>query len=101
MLSAISASSRCTRTVTVRRARTSGRASEAAEEPATRLLGAARAARDSVGTRFPANVLEFEERAANSARAKLGDKRFAAALRHGEEMSLDDAIAYVLGDADN
>jgi tetratricopeptide (TPR) repeat protein len=76
-------------------------ASEGAEEPAARLLGAAHAARDSVGIRFAANVRGFGERTANSARAKLGDERFAAALRHGEEMSLDDAIAYALGDAES
>jgi predicted ATPase/class 3 adenylate cyclase len=65
-------------------------------EPAARLLGAAFAARDSIGIRFDAKVRELGERAADSTQARLGEERFAAVLRNGEEMSLDEAIAYAL-----
>jgi predicted ATPase len=69
-------------------------------ERAARLLGAARALRESMAIRplyqeknaSPANL------AAATARAQVGDDAFEAAFAHGQMLSLDDAIAEALAD---
>jgi predicted ATPase/DNA-binding CsgD family transcriptional regulator len=61
-----------------------------------RLLGAARELRRSIGEPLPPIVIGYHEQCEADARRGLGERAFAAALRRGAELTLDEAIAYAL-----
>jgi predicted ATPase/DNA-binding CsgD family transcriptional regulator len=69
------------------------------EQSAT-LLGAAAAIADTMGTQAPmvSDLLTYHERYRQQVREALGEDGFAAAFEHGRSLSLDDAIAYALGE---
>jgi predicted ATPase/DNA-binding SARP family transcriptional activator len=65
-------------------------------EPAARLLGAAEALRKNLGVELAPAERETHEETAAAVRASLGEERFSAAWRQGQELALDEAIAYAL-----
>jgi predicted ATPase/transcriptional regulator with XRE-family HTH domain len=67
-------------------------------ERAARLLGAAKAPFDATGSYLlPPDRAEFDRNAA-AANAQLGEEAFAAAWEAGQALTLDQAIAYALGE---
>ena len=68
----------------------------AAAARSARLLAAAQALRDAVGTVLPSSDrAEFEQHMSH-ARAILGGETFAAAWAEGQRMTLEQAVAYAL-----
>ena len=65
-------------------------------ERAARLLGAAVAARETIGAPQPAEDLADLEQAVAGARAALGEQRWAAAFAAGRSRTLDEAAAEAL-----
>lgn len=65
-------------------------------ERAARLLGAAEAARETIGAPQPAEDWADVEQAMAAARAALGEECWAAAYVAGQALSLDDAVAEAL-----
>jgi non-specific serine/threonine protein kinase len=75
-----------------------GERSAAAARRAVRLLAAAQALRDAVGTVLPLNDrVEFEQHVSRCA-ALLGEETFAAAWSEGQRMTLEQAVAYALAE---
>ncbi|MGW6454353.1 ATP-binding protein [Streptomyces sp. NPDC055078] len=70
-------------------------------ERAAVLLGAATVMWDALGTQLfgSKHLISRRERCAEQARALLGDTAFARAVRRGNEMSVDDVLAYALDQA--
>ncbi len=71
---------------------------EGRAERAARLLGAAAALREELGTPLSPIVQADHDHALNAARAALGEEAFEAAWTEGSEMTFEEAIAYALGD---
>ena len=67
-------------------------------ERAIRLLGAGEAFCETLGARPPVAVAEEYERTVAEGRAALGETAFAAAWAEGRAMSLEQAVAYALGE---
>jgi tetratricopeptide (TPR) repeat protein len=67
-------------------------------ERAIRLLGATEAFSETLGARLPVAVREEYERTVAEGRATLGEPAFEAAWAEGRAMSLDQAVAYALGE---
>jgi non-specific serine/threonine protein kinase len=65
---------------------------------AARLLGAATALRETIGAPQPVPERAATEQAVARARAALGEDAWAAAFTAGRALSLEQAIAYALGD---
>jgi tetratricopeptide (TPR) repeat protein len=63
-----------------------------------RLLAAAQALRDAVGTALPSSDRAAFEQHVSDARNLLGAERFAAAWAEGQRMKLEQAVAYALED---
>ncbi|HUG38093.1 MAG TPA: hypothetical protein VML54_14135 [Candidatus Limnocylindrales bacterium] len=66
---------------------------------AARLLGAAEALRDASGTREMPDWPRANDQDVAAVRAALGDEAFAAAWAEGRAMSMEQAVAYALGEA--
>jgi predicted ATPase/class 3 adenylate cyclase len=69
-------------------------------ERAARLLGAAAAQREALGTPQGVREREDTERAVAAAQAALGDEAWAAAVAAGAALSLAEAVSEALGDVD-
>ena len=65
-------------------------------ESAACLLGAAEALRKNLGVELAPAERETHEETAAAVRESLGEERFSAAWRQGQELPLDEAIAYAL-----
>ena len=65
---------------------------------AARLAGAAQAGREAASTALPPEQRDTHERTLAGARAALGEEAFTAAWDAGRAMSLDEAVAYALGE---
>ena len=65
---------------------------------AARLAGAAAALRASIGATVEPFERDIYERAVGAAQAALGEEAFAAAFAAGQRMTLDEAVAYALGE---
>jgi predicted ATPase/class 3 adenylate cyclase len=68
---------------------------------AARLLGAAAACREMLGAALPADDCEDVEQSVAAARAALGEEAWAAGFAAGRTLTLEEAIAEALGDADS
>jgi hypothetical protein len=68
-------------------------------EAAARLLGAAAPLRKTIGVPQPPSWHHDTEEAVAPARAALGEEQWAAAFEAGQALSLDEAIADVLGES--
>jgi predicted ATPase/DNA-binding SARP family transcriptional activator len=71
---------------------------EGQTERAVRLLGAGEAFCETLGVRPPVAIAAEYERTVAEGRAALGEAAFAAAWAAGRAMSLEQAVAYALGD---
>ena len=69
------------------------------EERAARLLGAARALRERLGTPLTASSRAISEQAVAAARATVGEEAWAAAFAAGQALSLDQTINEALNKA--
>ncbi|HLV99393.1 MAG TPA: tetratricopeptide repeat protein [Ktedonobacterales bacterium] len=69
-------------------------------ERAARLMGAATALRERLGTPLPARSVAEVEQAVAAARAALGEEAWAAAYAAGRALSLEQAILEALGETD-
>jgi hypothetical protein len=79
---------------------TAAAARGAQAERAARLLGAAAALSETVGAPQVLRGREETERTVAPARAALGKERWAAAFAAGQALSIEEAIAEALGEAD-
>ena len=68
---------------------------------AARLLGAATALREALGTPLTLSEQVDVERLVAPARAALGEERWAAAFAEGRALTLVQAVAEALGEADS
>jgi hypothetical protein len=69
------------------------------KERAARLFGVADAVRTRMGVRVRPTERAFYEHDVRALRNELGDERFAAAWNDGRSMSLEEAVAYALGES--
>jgi tetratricopeptide (TPR) repeat protein len=67
-------------------------------ERAARLLGVSAAQREALGTSLPSVAREDHDRAESASRAALGEDTFEAAWAGGYALTLEEAIAEVLGE---
>ncbi len=67
---------------------------------AARLLGAAEALREAIDPRLSPGERKGHDRSVAAVREALGDEAFEAAWAEGQDMTMDEAIAYALGEGD-
>ncbi len=68
---------------------------------AARLFGAAEALREAIRTALPGADRDDYERSVAALRAAMGDEAFEAAWAEGRAMTMEEAVAYALGEGDD